>query len=89
MNQLTVITDHDNSGAAFDALLKHPLLLKDTDDPVSVVIKNDGTKEGSACAMIVFPVVQKDGTVALAQTVTTVRLLKAALKILEQTHPHL
>lgn len=89
MNRLTVIADTDKSGVSFDAMLKHPLLLKDTDEPVTVIIKDKGTVNGNPIAMISFQIVQKDGSLAIAQTVTTVRLLKGTLKILETLYPDL
>ena len=88
-SQITVITDSDNTGVKYDAMLKYPNLLKDTDSPVRIYLKNKGTKEGKPIAMIAFHVVLPDGTTAIAQTVTTVRLLKASLQILKASFPDL
>lgn len=72
------------SAEDFDAMLRGTEAcpsLKDSGD-IQIIVKPGATVGGRAGAMITFTVQMPDGTIARAQTVTTVRLLKTTLAAL-------
>jgi hypothetical protein len=79
MESIKLILDPDQ-GKSFDAIIhnKDILRLPDFGD-LTVVTKDKGTVNGNPIVALAFGVKLPDGRVAIAQTVTTVRLLQFAL----------
>jgi hypothetical protein len=74
---------HLNSPELFDAIIQgtapHDTLPEGAD--LALIIKHGGTESGRAIAMLTFTV-EVDGKMRRAQAVTSVKLLKACLKML-------
>jgi hypothetical protein len=87
--QIGVMVDADGSGRLFDSLLNHCRATgaQDVGD-LRIILKNKGTKEGRPIAAITFTAVL-EGTPVTVQTVTTLRMLKRALEIINAHHPDL
>jgi hypothetical protein len=77
MNNLNITFDD----AEFDRIVHGENTLRD-DGQFRVVVKDNGTVQGNAIAVITFGV-EVDGKIMRAQTVTTVKLLKGLLAILD------
>jgi len=77
-NTLSVFLDPDHDGKDFDSVVHHKDALPDFGD-LKIITKDKGTVGGRPIAVLTFTVAMPDGTQRIAQTVTTVRLLKTAL----------
>lgn len=81
MEQARIILD-DGTGSAFDQRVRGDDVLPDGGD-LTVVTKNNGTKEGRPIVLFTFTVQLPDGTLRKVQTVTTVRMFQTIAKAIE------
>lgn len=83
--QIKVVLDPDHTGRVFDELLHRSGAAMDTGD-LLIVTKDSGTTVGNPIVVIAFTAVI-DGKPHLVQTVTTVKLLKGTLALLNARYP--
>lgn len=86
---IAVVLDADKNGHVFDSLLQHCREWRSQDvGDLKIIVKHNGTKAGRPVAAITFTAVL-NGQPHTVQTVTTVRLLKHALSIIQNAYPEL
>lgn len=88
MEKLSLYIDVDGTGRLYDSLLARAreIGVQDTGD-LAIATKNNGDGKGGApLAMLTFTAVIK-GSPVTVQTVTTVKLLKSTLRLLDQHYP--